>query len=67
MNRRTARASISFASLAFAVAACGTPRPPAPAGKSADVIIMNGRVYTGDEQGTIAQAVAIAGNTILGV
>ncbi len=58
---------ISLASFALA-AACGPPQAPPPADRAlADVLILNGRVYTGDEQGTIAQAVAIAGNTILRV
>jgi hypothetical protein len=33
----------------------------------ADLLILNGRVYTADAPGTVAQAVAVAGNTILRV
>jgi predicted amidohydrolase YtcJ len=33
----------------------------------ADLLITNGRVFTSDDQGTTAQAVAVAGNTILRV
>src|SRR5688572_11677609 len=67
VKRRTARVSISLASIAFVVASCGPSGTQSPADTSADVIIMNGRVYTGDEQGTVVQAVAIAGNMILRV
>jgi predicted amidohydrolase YtcJ len=46
-------------------AACsGTPPG---AGPVADLLIVNGRVFTADEQGTMAQAVAVAGNQILRV
>ncbi len=51
-------------------AACGGPSsPPArtTAAPSADLIVVNGQVHTMDEAGTVAQAVAIKGNTILQV
>ncbi len=55
------------ASLALAASACaGVSTPPAQ-GQVADLLILNGRVHRGDEQGTVAQAVAVAGNTILRV
>ena len=38
-----------------------------PTGQTADLLILNGHVYTADQPGTIAQAVAIVGNTILRV
>ena len=49
---------------AFTAAACGAA-PPATG--LADLVIVNGRVFTADDQGTMAQAVAVAGNTILRV
>ena len=57
---------LSVASLALTAAACGTAPAPRPAaGQTADLVIVNGRVFTADERGTTAQAVATAGNTIL--
>ena len=54
------------ASLALTAAACGTAPAPAPAGgQTADLVIVNGRVFTADERSTTAQAVATAGNKIL--
>ena len=50
---------------ALAGAACGGA-PPA-AGQVADLMIVNGRVFTADEQGPTAQAVAVVGNKILRV
>jgi len=56
----------SAAALALTVAACGTAPSPRPAaGQTADLVIVNGRVFTADERGTTAQAVATAGNKIL--
>ena len=57
---------ISVAWLALTAAACGTAPAPRPAaGQTADLVIVNGRVFTADERGTTAQAVAMAGNKIL--
>ncbi len=66
----TMRAS-SVVTIAFLVAACGgTPSQPAqpvqPA-NVADLIILNGKVHVADEKNTVAQAVAVKGNTILRV
>lgn len=44
-------------------AACDAA-PPAVSEAPADLLIVNGRVFTGDEQGTVAEAVAVSGNTI---
>ena len=64
--RVRATSSVCLAWLAFATVSCGAP--PAPAGgEVADLMIVNGRVFTADEQGTMAQAVAVAGNKILRV
>ena len=57
---------LSVAWLALAAAACGTAPASGPgAGQMADLVIVNGRVFTADERDTTAQAVAIAGNKIL--
>ena len=57
---------ISVAWLALTAAACGgAPASGRAAGQVADLVIVNGRVVTADEQGTTAQAVAVAGNKIL--
>ena len=57
---------ISVAWLALTAAACGTAPAPAPAGgQTADLVVINGKVFTADERGTTAQAVAVAGNKIL--
>ena len=59
------------ASLALVIvaAACGESSPPPPMadGPVADLLVLNGRVYTADEQGTMAQAVAVSGNRIFRV
>jgi predicted amidohydrolase YtcJ len=56
----------SIAWLALTASACGaTPPPGAAAGQTADLVIVNGRVFTADERGTTAQAVAVAGHKIL--
>ena len=53
--------------------ACGGANAPAPAANAAntaaaaDLIIVNGKVHTMDAAGTIAQAVAVSGTTILKV
>jgi len=58
--------SLCLSLLVMTSAACGPGQPAPPAeGQVADLLITNGRVFTADEQGTTAQAVAVAGNTIL--
>lgn len=42
-------------------------RQPPVAAPVADLLILNARVVTADDQGTLAQALAVAGNTILRV
>jgi predicted amidohydrolase YtcJ len=57
---------ISVAWLALTTAACGAAPAQVPAGgQIADLVVINGKVFTADEQGTTAQAVAVAGNKIL--
>ena len=61
------RSNVSFntgITSAALVAACVAVSSQAPV---ADLLIVNGRVYTADGRGTMAQAVAVAGNTILRV
>lgn len=61
------RTNVSFKTgitSAALVAACVAVSSQAPV---ADLLIVNGRVYTADGRGTMAQAVAVAGNTILRV
>jgi predicted amidohydrolase YtcJ len=48
----------------LACAALGCEKTTTPTGPTADLLILNGHVYTADQPGTIAQAVAIVGNTI---
>jgi predicted amidohydrolase YtcJ len=67
VKREPVRRWILAAFLAFGTAACGTPQPQTPPQNTADLIILNGHVYTGADQNLVAQAVAIAGNTILRV
>src|SRR4051812_48112220 len=55
---------ISVAWLALTAAACAKAPAPAP-NPAADLVIVNGRVFTADERGTVAEAVATAGNKIL--
>lgn len=47
--------------VAGAIAACGTPRSSQP---PADLVILNGRVYTANAAGVFAEAVAIHGTAI---
>lgn len=61
---KTRRSWVAVAGLTLA--ACGTTAPP-PEETVADLLILNGRVFTADDQGTTAEAVAVAGNTILRV
>ena len=57
---------LSATLLTLSAAACGTAPAPRPAaGQTADLVIVNGRVFTADERDTTAQAVATAGNKIL--
>jgi len=57
---------LSVVWVALTAAACGTAPASAPApGQTADLVIVNGRVFTADERGTTAQAVATAGSKIL--
>src|SRR4051812_25662779 len=56
------RISVAWLALALTAAACAKAPAPAPA---ADLVIVNGRVFTADERGTTAEAVAMAGNKIL--
>jgi predicted amidohydrolase YtcJ len=67
VKREPVRRWILAAFLAFGTAACGTPQPQTPPQNTADLIILNGHVYTGADQNLVAEAVAIAGNTILRV
>jgi hypothetical protein len=52
--------------LTLTTAACGGSTP-APVADAADLVILNGNVHVADEAHTIAQAVAVKGNTILKV
>ncbi|MDH4066778.1 MAG: amidohydrolase, partial [Acidobacteriota bacterium] len=58
-------AGVSF----IAMVGCGPGQvgQPAPASQAADLLIVNGRVFTAHDAGTVAQAVAVSGNTILRV
>ena len=40
---------------------------PAPARRRVSLVLMNGKIFTADEQGTVAQAVAIDGERIIAV
>jgi hypothetical protein len=52
--------------LALTAAACGSAPASGPAtGQAADLVIVNGRVFTADERGTTAQAIAVSGNKIM--
>jgi predicted amidohydrolase YtcJ len=58
--------------IALLTPACGrsAPSPPAtspPPADAADLVIVNGKVHVADEKNTVAQAVAVKGNTILRV
>ena len=66
-HMRSSRAIAMACALWVAVtgSASGT-QSPAPV-QVADLLIVNGRVITADDQGTVAQAVAVAGPTILRV
>ena len=62
------------AALAVLLSACQAQPEQAPGGtapvaaaEAADLMVVNGRVFTADESGTVAQAVAVKGNTILRV
>jgi len=54
--------------LALALAACQPAQPGGPSGdqaQTADLLIVNGKVFAADSAGTTAEAVAVRGNTIL--
>src|SRR6185295_2854492 len=54
--------------LALAGSACNSLSPAPPERTTpADLVIVNGRVYTGDDSGTVADAVAVSGNVIFRV
>jgi hypothetical protein len=55
--------------LAGGLAACQPTQPGVPVGpgETADLVIVNGRVFAADEAGTTAVAVAVRGSTILRV
>jgi len=57
--------------IALLAAACGRSAPSQPAepppANAADLVIVNGKVHVADEKNTVAQAVAVKGNTILRV
>ncbi len=54
-------------STALVLSACGSSPGGADAAEAADLLILNGRVFTADAAGTTAEAVAVRGNTILRV
>lgn len=66
------RLRVTFA-LSLAVAACFVALALAPRGSSAqsrtkvNLVLVNGKVFTGDARGTIAQAVAVSGRRIVAV
>ncbi len=65
-----ARPWLVLACLVLSVACSGGSNPSSPAPSAvpaADLVIVNGTVHTMDDAGTIAQAVAIKGHTILQV
>ena len=65
-----ARLWLVLACLVLSVACSGGSNPSSPAPSAvpaADLVIVNGTVHTMDDAGTIAQAVAIKGHTILQV
>jgi predicted amidohydrolase YtcJ len=64
MNARIILALVSAVSLA---ACSGSEAPSDASARQADIAIVNGKVHTVDDANTIAQAVAIGGNTILKV
>ncbi|MGH9315321.1 MAG: amidohydrolase [Vicinamibacterales bacterium] len=51
----------------LALAASGAGVPPIPSEPPADFAIVNGRVYTADGRGTVAEALAVRGNRIAAV
>jgi hypothetical protein len=56
-----------FAPVALALAASGAGWPSPPSKTPADLAIVNGRVYTADGRGTVAEAVAVRGDRIAAV
>ena len=63
-RRRTALAALVLAALA---GSCESSAPSMTDQPAADLLVLNGRVFTADDQGTVAQAVAVSGNTVLRV
>jgi predicted amidohydrolase YtcJ len=51
----------------LALAACNSAPDGADAAEAADLLIVNGRVFTADAAGTTAEAIAVRGNTIVRV
>ena len=60
-------ARFAFILTMLVCSACAGERPATGDGAAADLAIVNGKVHTIDDQNRVAQAVAIAGNTILKV
>ena len=52
---------------ALALAACGSAPDGGAAAETADLLIINGRVFAADTAGATAEAVAVRGNTIVRV
>lgn len=65
-TRGRARAASTLVLLACVLAAPGPVRVAARQ-PTADLLIVNGRVFVADEKGSMAEAIAVAGNTILRV
>lgn len=59
------RALATALTVSLVVGCSGTPTPPATAADAADLVILNGKVHVANEANTVAQAVAVKGNTIL--
>ena len=60
-------ARFAFILTMLVCSACAGERPATGDGAAADLAIVNGKVHTIDDQNRVAQAVAIAGSTILKV
>jgi predicted amidohydrolase YtcJ len=67
MKRKGSTLKLLTLLLASSVAACQPAGPEAPATRTADtadLIVVNGKVFAADEAGTTAEAVAVRGTTI---